>query len=103
MTAGCSKNTSSDKEDRTEAAKSIASETETESVSETEEETEAIDEETMDFIKYNIYVEMNNYMIRQVESQVPIEDSGRKYLGGIIHIEEVLSDLIDQYNSVFAE
>ena len=48
-------------------------------------------------------VQSVDWMIQQVESQVPIEDPGREYLGGIIHIEEVLSDCIDQYNTVFVE
>lgn len=39
----------------------------------------------------------------QVESGVPIEEPGREYLGGIIHIEEVLDDCIDQYNTVFVD
>ena len=43
------------------------------------------------------------WMIKQVESQKPIEDPGSNYLGGIIHIEEVLSTVIDRYNSVFTE
>ncbi len=43
------------------------------------------------------------WMIRQVESGKPIEDPGREYLGGIIHIEKVLSDCIERYNTVFAE
>ena len=42
-------------------------------------------------------------MVMQVESGSPISDPGREYLGGIIHIEVVLSDCIDDYNSAFAE
>ena len=42
------------------------------------------------------------WMIRQVESGNPIDDPGREYLGGLIHVEEVLSDCIDLYNSAFA-
>lgn len=38
------------------------------------------------------------WMIKQVESKTPIQDPGRAYLGGIIHIEEVLSDCIKAYN-----
>lgn len=41
------------------------------------------------------------WMIRQVESGSPIQDPGREYLGGLIHVEEVLSDCIDLYNSAF--
>ena len=41
-------------------------------------------------------------MIRQVESGNPIDDPGREYLGGLIHVEEVLDDCIDLYNSAFA-
>lgn len=48
-------------------------------------------------------VQAVDWMIRQVESGTPISDPGLEYLGGIIHIEEVLSDCIDQYNSAFAE
>lgn len=48
-------------------------------------------------------VQAVEWMIKQVESQTPIQDPGSEYLGGIIHIEEELSDIIDQYNSVFAE
>jgi len=43
-----------------------------------------------------------DWMIRQVESGYPIEDPGREFLGGLIHVEEVLSDCIDLYNSAFA-
>ncbi len=38
------------------------------------------------------------WMIKQVESKTPIQDPGREFLGGIIHIEEVLSDCIKAYN-----
>ena len=48
-------------------------------------------------------VQSVEWMIKQVESQVPIQDPGREYLGGIIHIEQELSECIDQYNAVFAE
>ena len=43
-----------------------------------------------------------DYMIRLVESGVPIQDPGREFLGGLIHVEVVLSYCIDQYNSTFA-
>ena len=43
-----------------------------------------------------------DWMIRQVESGRPIEDTGREYLGGLIHVEAVLSACIDLYNSVYA-
>ena len=43
-----------------------------------------------------------DYMIRLVESGVPISDPGREFLGGLIHVEVVLSYCIDLYNSVFA-
>ena len=43
-----------------------------------------------------------DWMIRQVESGVPISNPGREYLGGLIHVEAVLSDCIDLYNSTFA-
>lgn len=42
------------------------------------------------------------WMIRQVESGNPIDDPGREYLGGLIHVEEVLSDCIDLYNDAMA-
>ena len=42
------------------------------------------------------------WMIRQVESGRPIQDPGREYLGGLIHVEAVLSACIDLYNSTFA-
>lgn len=42
------------------------------------------------------------WMIRQVESGVPIQDPGREFLGGLIHVEVVLSACIDLYNSAFA-
>lgn len=48
-------------------------------------------------------VQAVDWMIRQVESGAPIEDPGREYLGGIIHIEEVLSSCIDDYNRGFVE
>lgn len=51
----------------------------------------------------NSLLQSVEWMIRQVESQQPIEDPGREYLGGIIHIEEVLSSVIDRYNTVFTE
>lgn len=51
----------------------------------------------------NSLVQSVEWMIKQVESQQPIEDPGQEYLGGIIHIEEVLSSVIDRYNAVFAE
>ena len=43
-----------------------------------------------------------DWMIRQVESGVPIQDPGREFLGGLIHVEVVLSACIDLYNSTFA-
>ena len=43
-----------------------------------------------------------DWMIRQVESGYPIQDPGREFLGGLIHVEAVLSDCIDLYNSTFA-
>lgn len=42
-----------------------------------------------------------DWMIRQVESGYPIQDPGREYLGGLIHVNVVLSDCIDLYNSTF--
>ena len=48
-------------------------------------------------------VQAVDWMVMQVESGSPISDPGREYLGGIIHIEVVLSDCIDDYNSAFAE
>ncbi len=48
-------------------------------------------------------VQAVDWMIQQVESGSPIPDPGSEYLGGIIHIEVVLSDCIDQYNSAFVE
>lgn len=41
-------------------------------------------------------------MIKQVESGRPIEDPGREYLGGLIHVSVVLADCIDLYNSSMA-
>ena len=46
-------------------------------------------------------VQAVDWMVMQVESGSPISDPGRDYLGGIIHIEVVLSDCIDDYNSGF--
>ena len=43
-----------------------------------------------------------DWMFRQVESGQPIEDPGREYLGGLIHLEVVLSACIDLYNTTFA-
>ena len=43
-----------------------------------------------------------DWMIRQVESGKPIEDPGREYLGGLIHVEVVLSACINLYNSTYA-
>lgn len=43
------------------------------------------------------------WMIKQVESGRPIEDPGSEYLGGIIHIQVVLSQCIERYNTVFVE
>lgn len=43
------------------------------------------------------------WLIRQVESGKPIEDPGSEYLGGIIHVQVVLSQCIERYNSVFVE
>lgn len=42
------------------------------------------------------------WMIKQVESGRPIEDPGREYLGGLIHVNAVLSACIDLYNSSIA-
>lgn len=42
------------------------------------------------------------WMIKQVESGRPIEDPGREYLGGLIHVNVVLADCIDLYNSSMA-
>ena len=42
------------------------------------------------------------WMIRQVESGYPIQDPGREFLGGLIHVEVVLSYCINLYNSSFA-
>lgn len=47
-------------------------------------------------------VQSVEWMIKQVESGRPIPDPGSEYLGGIIHIEQELSECIDQYNTVFA-
>ena len=43
-----------------------------------------------------------DWMIRQVESGVPIPDPGHEFLGGLIHVEEMLSNCIKLYNSTFA-
>lgn len=43
------------------------------------------------------------WMIKQVESQTPIEDPTIETLGSIYHINVVLSNCIDRYNSTFAE
>ncbi|MBQ9990656.1 MAG: DUF3829 domain-containing protein [Lachnospiraceae bacterium] len=48
-------------------------------------------------------VQSVEWMIKIVDEQRPISDPGSEALGGIIHIEEVLSRCIDQYNSSFAE
>lgn len=50
----------------------------------------------------NSLLQAVEWMIQQVESQTPISDPGGAFLGGIIHIEEVLSDCINQYNAAFA-
>ena len=42
------------------------------------------------------------WMIKQVESGRPIEDPGREYLGGLIHVDVVLAACIDLYNSSMA-
>lgn len=42
------------------------------------------------------------WMIKQVESGRPIEDPGREYLGGLIHVNVVLTACIDLYNSSMA-
>lgn len=42
------------------------------------------------------------WMIKQVESGQPIQDPGREYLGGLIHVSVVLADCIDLYNSSIA-
>ena len=42
------------------------------------------------------------WMISQVESGRPIEDPGREYLGGLIHVNVVLTACIDLYNSTFS-
>lgn len=42
------------------------------------------------------------WMIKQVESGQPIQDPGREYLGGLIHVSVVLADCIDLYNSSMA-
>lgn len=42
------------------------------------------------------------WMIKQVESGRPIEDPGREYLGGLIHVNVVLTACIDLYNSSVA-
>ena len=43
-----------------------------------------------------------DWMFRQVESGVPIQDPGREFLGGLIHVEVVLTYCIDLYNSTYA-
>ena len=48
-------------------------------------------------------VQSVEFMINQVESGTPIEDPGRDYLGGMVHIQYVLSDCIERYNTVFTE
>lgn len=42
------------------------------------------------------------WMIKQVESGQPIQDPGREFLGGLIHVNVVLTDCIDLYNSSIA-
>lgn len=39
------------------------------------------------------------WMIKQVESGQPIQDPGREYLGGLIHVHVVLAACIDLYNT----
>ncbi len=51
----------------------------------------------------NSLVQAVEWMIKQVENQTPISDPELSLLGSIGHIEEVLSDCIDQYNSAFVE
>lgn len=51
----------------------------------------------------NSLLQSVEWMIKQVESGRPIEDPGREYLGGIVHIQKVLSQCIDRYNSVFTD
>ena len=50
----------------------------------------------------NSLLQAVEWMIKQVESQTPISDPGREFLGGIIHIEVVLSECIEEYNNAFA-
>ena len=69
LVSGCSKLNSGD-EDSVKDSSTVFSESiaESEAESNSESDSEDLDEETMDFIKYNIYVEMNNYMIRVLDN-----------------------------------
>lgn len=48
-------------------------------------------------------VQSLEWMIKQVESKTPIEDPSIETLGSIYHVNVVLSNCIDRYNSTFAE
>lgn len=110
LTGGCSGQEAATK---TDAAKTTdAAETETtsaaseiETVSAADETEPEIDPETMDIIKYNIYVEMNNYMIdvldnidnyymvvEYADEFAFVPDSGYDYKFGIVYLN---TDIID--------
>ena len=101
MTAGCS-GQGSEKKEETSKAEEASKETEAPSQEETQEE---IDPETMDLIKYNIYVEMNNYMVEVLDNLdnyylvveyddefAFVPDSGYDYKFNIIYLN---TDIID--------
>ncbi|MDE5745969.1 MAG: YiiG family protein [Acetatifactor sp.] len=51
---------------------------------------------------WNSLIQAFEWMIKQVESGVPDEDSSGEYLGGLKHIYVVLSDKVYRYNSIFS-
>lgn len=110
LAGGCSGKETVTKTDASKATEAVEPETmsvaaEMETVSTADETEPEIDPETMDIIKYNIYVEMNNYMIdvlnnidnyymvvEYADEFAFIPDSGYNYKYGIIYLN---TDIVD--------
>lgn len=52
---------------------------------------------------FDSMIQALEWMIKQVESQKPLDDPSIESLGSLNHVHVVLSRCIDRYNSIFAE
>lgn len=68
---------------------------------------ETLDPETAEAVKYNVYVRMNNKIVDVLDtrySYYKVVEMAPAFeeLDGLIHVNEVLADCIDLYNSPVA-